>query len=104
MPRFRRDNWRNGVGPRLLALLLVACWPGACVPDTSGRSAVSSELSPEERPNILIIVADDLGYTDLGVYGGEIGTPNLDVFGGIGRPLHALLLVAHLFAHARHAS
>ena len=31
-----------------------------------------------ERPNILLIVADDLGYSDLGVFGGEINTPNLD--------------------------
>lgn len=33
---------------------------------------------PNKRPNILFIVADDLGYTDLGVYGSEIETPNLD--------------------------
>ncbi|MFL2553850.1 MAG: sulfatase-like hydrolase/transferase [Candidatus Rariloculaceae bacterium] len=31
-----------------------------------------------ERPNILFIVGDDLGFTDLGSFGGEISTPNLD--------------------------
>jgi arylsulfatase len=30
------------------------------------------------KPNVLIILADDLGYSDLGCYGGEIRTPNLD--------------------------
>lgn len=32
----------------------------------------------EQRPNFLVIVADDLGYSDLGAFGGEIDTPNLD--------------------------
>jgi len=34
--------------------------------------------STSDRPNILLIVADDLGYADLGVYGGDIETPTID--------------------------
>jgi len=34
--------------------------------------------SPAARPNILLIVADDLAFTDLGSFGGEIATPHLD--------------------------
>ncbi|WP_345947599.1 arylsulfatase [Mucilaginibacter sp. PAMB04274] len=34
--------------------------------------------SKYKRPNIIIILADDLGYSDIGAFGGEINTPNLD--------------------------
>lgn len=32
----------------------------------------------EEKPNIIVILMDDMGFSDLGCYGGEINTPNLD--------------------------
>ena len=39
----------------------------------------------QERPNILLIVADDMGYADLGAYGSDIRTPNIDSFADRGR-------------------
>jgi arylsulfatase A-like enzyme len=41
-------------------------------------AALSSALAADGKPNFLIIIADDLGYSDIGCYGGEIKTPNLD--------------------------
>ncbi|MDH3623013.1 MAG: arylsulfatase [Myxococcales bacterium] len=40
------------------------------------KTAKKSETS--KRPNILLIVADDLGYSDIGAFGGEMSTPALD--------------------------
>lgn len=44
---------------------------------------LSSTFAPaahaaDDRPNFLVIITDDLGYSDLGAFGGEIATPNLD--------------------------
>jgi len=46
-----------------------------------GIQASAADLpasKPAARPNVLLIVADDLGFSDLGAFGGEISTPNLD--------------------------
>lgn len=40
--------------------------------------ACHTEEPAAEQPNMLIILADDLGYSDLGCYGSEIQAPNLD--------------------------
>ncbi|PSN70391.1 arylsulfatase [Corynespora cassiicola Philippines] len=38
-------------------------------------------MAAKERPNFLIILADDLGWSDTGCFGGEISTPNIDQLG-----------------------
>ena len=47
------------------------------VTDKATQTAANTPLKAS-RPNILLIVGDDVGYSDLGAYGGEIETPNLD--------------------------
>ena len=48
----------------ILSVIIVVCF--------------SSPLLAREKPNILLVVADDMGWTDLGSFGSEIDTPNLD--------------------------
>jgi arylsulfatase len=62
------------------------------MPQAAGRSRVADpqgELAKENphamaQPNILLILADDMGYSDIGCYGSEIRTPNLDALAANG--------------------
>lgn len=53
--------------PRFLLLICIAAF---------AQTAPASE--PKPRPNFFFILADDLGFSDLGCYGSEIATPNID--------------------------
>ena len=57
----------------LITICVIALWTSA--------SFAAAETG---RPNILLIVADDLGYADLGVYGSDIDTPNIDALAASG--------------------
>ena len=63
----------------------------ACTADDPASNQESSEAAAPEQiapqattadagtqPNILFVVADDMGFTDIGAFGSEIPTPNLD--------------------------
>jgi len=46
----------------------IAAWP----------ASLGGAPSRRDRPDIVVIMADDMGYSDIGCYGGEISTPNID--------------------------
>ncbi len=70
MPRSDNNiNPRSGRS-RVTTLLLLSF--------TTLFSVAQAQDDKRTSPNFLIILADDLGYTDIGAFGGEIETPNLD--------------------------
>jgi arylsulfatase len=62
----------------------LVCLAAALVVGLFARST-SAQTQQDKRPNLIIILADDLGYSDLHCFGGEVQTPNLDALasGGV---------------------
>ncbi|MCA9261272.1 MAG: sulfatase-like hydrolase/transferase, partial [Planctomycetales bacterium] len=59
--------------------VLAATWATTqCAAADQAAELAGVRQDSTNRPNILVVVADDMGYSDLGCYGGEIQTPNLD--------------------------
>ena len=74
---------KNGqTSPILVVLLIICCSSMTACSFNEGRDGLANQ--EVVTPNILLIVADDLGYSDLGVYGGEIATPTLDTLANQG--------------------
>lgn len=68
VPAYTRRDFLKAIGVGAASLSLPGCFDAA-------------KLSTEplnSKPNIVLIMADDMGYSDIGCYGGEVHTPNLD--------------------------
>lgn len=57
---------------------IVGCFAVAVLFTSCKWKVSKTEIVTNTRPNIVLILSDDMGYSDIGAYGGEIDTPHLD--------------------------
>jgi len=69
---------------KLLACLLAIFLIGVMV-TAPLKSTLTFAQTPDNRPNFLVLVGDDFGYSDIGAFGSEISTPNLDALAKEGK-------------------
>src|SRR5690606_5957786 len=79
-----RFSTASALRAALCASTVVAVASACASPAASEVQTTTSATESGDKPNILMILLDDLGYTDLGPYGGDAATPNIDALAGEG--------------------
>ncbi len=88
MSELSRRRLLQASGAAVAGVALAGCTGS---PSVAPPSSLPVPPQARRRPNIVLIVSDDIGYTDLGCFGGEIPTPNLDRLAAGGRRFTQLL-------------
>lgn len=66
-----------------VALAMLA-GPAATLAQPVTAPPSQGQTAPAKRPNVIVILVDDMGFSDVGAYGGEIPTPNIDALAASG--------------------
>ena len=65
-----------------IALLVAACSAkdnnSSTAPGAEPAAQLEADAPSDDRPNVLLIIGDDMGFSDVGAFGSEVSTPNID--------------------------
>src|SRR4029078_12631799 len=76
-----RSFWLSAASVRLGGAAPSRPMPAASAP---------AAAPPDIRPNVVVVLVDDMGWSDIGPFGSEIATPNLDALAARGGGFHQL--------------
>ncbi len=68
----------------VVASMVAMLFAGCTTEEADTTVASTPAASPDSRPNILLIIGDDMGFSDVGAFGSEVATPNIDALANDG--------------------